>query len=303
MVPRIAYVDGQFVQHSQASIRVEDRGLQFGDAVYEVWAVRDGHLFDCQGHLARLGRSLAALSITPPLKDSSLMVIVRELISRNKLTNGLVYLQISRGVARRDHPFPAHAKPSIILTARGMNKVQADQRAKLGIRVMTCPDNRWGQVDIKTVNLLPNVLAKQAALEAGFHDAWFVDADGMITEGTAQNAWIVDQAGKLRTRPATHAILRGITRDTIIETAHNLGYPFEEQAFSVEEAQNAQEAFITSATSFVTPVIAINTHLIGHGKPGQISSSLRNEYLSQQTSVKSNSKHQSRLNFVTSPAY
>ncbi len=285
-MPRIAYVDGQFVQHSQASIHVEDRGLQFGDAVYEVWAVRDGHLFDRQGHLARLGRSLNALSITPPLKDSSLMVIVRELIARNKLTNGLVYLQVSRGVARRDHPFPAHARPSIILTARSMNQVQADERAKQGIRVMTCPDNRWGRVDIKTVNLLPNVLAKQAALEAGFHDAWFVDADGLITEGTAQNAWILDQAGKLRTRPATQAILRGITRDTIIETAQSLGYPFEERAFSVDEAQNAQEAFITSATSFVTPVIAINASVVGDGNPGKISSSLRSEYLSQQTSVK-----------------
>jgi D-alanine transaminase len=302
-VPRIAYVDGQFVQHSQASIHVEDRGLQFGDAVYEVWAVREGHLFDCQGHLARLGRSLAALSIKPPLQDTSLMVIVRELIARNKLTNGLIYLQISRGVARRDHPFPAHSRPSIILTARGMNQVQADERAKQGIRVMTCPDNRWGRVDIKTVNLLPNVLAKQAALEAGFHDAWFVDGDGMITEGTAQNAWILDQAGRLRTRPATHAILRGITRDTIIETALSLGYFFEERAFSVDEAQCAQEAFITSATSFVTPVIAINAALIGNGKPGKIALSLRIEYLSQQTSVKNNSKHQSRLNFISSPAY
>ena len=302
-MPRIAYVDGQFVQHSQASIHVEDRGLQFGDAVYEVWAVRDGHLFDCQGHLARLGRSLAALSIKPPLQDTSLMVIVRELIARNKLTNGLIYLQISRGVARRDHPFPAHSRPSIILTARGLNQVHADERAKMGIRVMTCPDNRWGRVDIKTVNLLPNVLAKQAALEAGFHDAWFVDGDGMITEGTAQNAWIVDQAGRLRTRSATHAILRGITRDTIIETALSLGYSYEERAFSVDEAQNAQEAFITSATSFVTPVIAINAAIIGNGKPGKVALSLRSEYLSQQTSVKNNSKHQSRLNFISSPAY
>jgi len=285
-VPRIAYVDGQFVRHGEASIHVEDRGLQFGDAVYEVWAVRGGILFDSEGHLARLSRSLAALQIKAPLGNASLMVVVRELMARNKLKDGLVYLQVSRGVARRDHPFPAHSRPSIILTARAMNMVQADARAAKGIQVQTCPDIRWGRVDIKTVNLLPNVLAKQAALEAGFADAWFVDRDGMVTEGTAQNAWIVDSHSILRTRPATHAILRGITRDTIIKTAQALGFGFEEKAFSREEAMSAQEAFITSATSFVTPVIGLDGHEIGGGKPGPIAQKLRETYLSQQTSVK-----------------
>ncbi|MEY3233821.1 D-amino-acid transaminase [Aquidulcibacter sp.] len=285
-MPRIAYVDGQFVRHSEASIHVEDRGLQFGDAVYEVWAVRGGILFDSEGHLARLARSLAALQIKTPIGNASLMVIVRELMTRNKLKDGLVYLQISRGVARRDHPFPAHSRPSIILTARAMNMVQADARAAKGIQVQTCPDNRWGRVDIKTVNLLPNVLAKQAALEAGFADAWFVDSEGMVTEGTAQNAWIVDSKGQLRTRPATHAILRGITRDAIIKTAQELGFTFEEKAFSRYEALSAQEAFITSATSFVTPVIGLDGYKIGDGTPGSIARKLRETYLSQQTSVK-----------------
>ena len=285
-MPRIAYVDGQFVRHGEASIHVEDRGLQFGDAVYEVWAVRNGILFDSEGHLARLARSLAALQIKAPIGNASLMVIVRELMARNKLKDGLVYLQVSRGVARRDHPFPAHSRPSIILTARPMNMVQADARAAKGIQVQTCPDNRWGRVDIKTVNLLPNVLAKQAALEAGFADAWFVDSEGMVTEGTAQNAWILDSEGLLRTRSATHAILRGITRDTIIKTAQELGFAFEEKAFSRDEALAAQEAFITSATSFVTPVIGLVGHKIGDGTPGPIARKLREAYLSQQTSVK-----------------
>lgn len=285
-MPRIAYVDGQFVRHGDASVHVEDRGLQFGDAVYEVWAVRNGILFDSEGHLARLARSLAALQIKAPRADQSLMIVVRELMTRNKLKDGLVYLQISRGVARRDHPFPAHSRPSIILTARPMNMAQADARAAKGIQVQTRPDNRWGRVDIKTVNLLPNVLAKQAALEAGFQDAWFIDGSGMVTEGTAQNAWIVDLTGTLRTRPATHAILRGITRDTIIKTAQALGFAFEEKAFSRDEALQAREAFITSATSFVTPVIGIDGEKIGEGAPGPIARKLRETYLSQQTSVK-----------------
>jgi len=285
-VPRIAYVDGQFVRHGEASIHVEDRGLQFGDAVYEVWAVRGGILFDSEGHLARLARSLAALQIKAPMGNASLMVIVRELMARNKLKDGLVYLQVSRGVARRDHPFPAHSRPSIILTARAMNMAQADARAAKGIQVQTCPDIRWGRVDIKTVNLLPNVLAKQAALEAGFADAWFVDSEGLVTEGTAQNAWILDSEGQLRTRPATHAILRGITRDTIIKTAQELGFAFEEKAFSKDEALSAKEAFITSATSFVTPVIGLDGYKIGDGTPGPIARKLRETYLSQQTSVK-----------------
>ncbi|WP_085339963.1 D-amino-acid transaminase [Aquidulcibacter paucihalophilus] len=285
-MPRIAYVDGQFVRHGDASVHVEDRGLQFGDAVYEVWAVRNGILFDSEGHLARLARSLAALQIKAPRADQSLMIVVRELMTRNKLKDGLVYLQISRGVARRDHPFPAHSRPSIILTARPMNMAQADARAAKGIQVQTRPDNRWGRVDIKTVNLLPNVLAKQAALEAGFQDAWFIDGSGMVTEGTAQNAWIVDSTGTLRTRPATHAILRGITRDTIIKTAQALGFAFEEKAFSRDEALQAREAFITSATSFVTPVIGIDGEKIGEGAPGPIARKLRETYLSQQTSVK-----------------
>jgi D-alanine transaminase len=286
-MPRFAYVDGRFVRHRDGAVHIEDRGLQFGDAVYEVWAVRDGVLFDMAGHLARLARSLAALSIKAPVNDTSLCMIIRELLVRNRLRNGLVYLQISRGVAKRDHPFPKSATPSIILTARPLDMAAGDQRAATGIAVHTQADIRWGRVDIKTINLLPNVLAKQAALEAGFGDAWLVDDAGFVTEGTAQNAWIVDSAGVLRTRPSSHDILRGITRDTIIATAKKLGYPLEERAFTLAEAKSAREAFITSATSFVTPVTRIDEAIIGNGGAGIIASSLRQAYLSEQNSARS----------------
>jgi D-alanine transaminase len=284
-VPRFAYVDGRFVRHRDGVVHIEDRGLQFGDAIYEVCAVKNGILFDMDGHLARLGRSLAALSISAPLNNISLMVVIRELMARNKLRNGLVYIQISRGVARRDHPFPKISQPSIILTARALDMRLGDAKAQTGISVQSQADIRWGRVDIKTINLLPNVLAKQAALEAGFGDAWLVDTQGFVTEGTAQNAWIVDTAGMLRTRPSGHDILRGITRDTIIKVANRLGYQLEERAFTLDEAKSAREAFITSATSFVTPVIRIDDTLIGDGMPGNIAKELRARYLGEQTTV------------------
>ena len=284
-MPRFAYVDGRFIRHRDGAVHIEDRGLQFGDAVYEVWAVRNNIIFDMAGHLARLARSLAALSIAVPLQDTSLTMIIKELMTRNKLRNGLVYLQISRGVARRDHSFPVRATPSIILTARLLDMRAGDMKAQFGIAVQSQADTRWGRVDIKTINLLPNVLAKQSALEAGYGDAWFYDTDGFVTEGTAQNAWIVDSEGILRTRPSGHDILRGITRDAIIDTAHALGYLLDQRAFTLGEAKAAREAFITSATSFVTPVVSIDGITIGNGVPGPIAKTLRARYLSEQNSV------------------
>jgi D-alanine transaminase len=285
-VPRFAYVDGQFVRHRDGAVHIEDRGLQFGDAIYEVCAVRNGILFDKAGHLARMARSLAALSIPAPMSDTSLLMVMRELMVRNKLRNGLIYLQISRGVAKRDHPFPKVIRPSIVLTARMLDMKLNDARAEAGISVQSQADIRWGRVDIKTINLLPNVIAKQAALEAGFGDAWLVDARGYVTEGTAQNAWIVDRDGKLRTRPLGHDILGGITRETIIKVAKDLGYVLEERAFTLDEAKSAREAFISSATSFVTPVVRIDDASIGNGVPGNIAEKLRASYLNEQTSVK-----------------
>ena len=284
-MPRFAYVDGRFVRHRDGGVHIEDRGLQFGDAVYEVWAVRDGILFDMAGHLARLARSLAALSIKAPLSDVSLRVVIRELLARNKLRNGLVYLQISRGVAKRDHPFPKACEPTVVLTARGLDMKAGDRRAEQGIAVQSTSDIRWGRVDIKTTNLLPNVLAKQAALEAGFGDAWLVDGDGYVTEGTAQNAWIVDKDGHLRTRPSNHEILRGITRDAIIKVAKDLGYALDERAFTLDEAKASREAFITSATSFVTPVIRIDDASIANGVHGNMAIALRQAYLDEQNSA------------------
>lgn len=284
-MPRFAYVDGRFVRHCDGVVHIEDRGLQFGDAVYEVWAVRDGVLFDMAGHLARLGRSLAALMIRAPLGDVGLVMVIKELMLRNKLRNGLVYLQITRGSAKRDHPFPKLVKPSLILTARALDMNAGDKKAREGIHVQSMPDIRWGRVDIKTTNLLPNVLAKQAALEAGYGDAWLVDSAGYVTEGTAQNAWIVDAAGMLRTRPSANDILRGITRDAIIKTASMLGFPLEERAFTLGEAKASTEAFITSATSFVTPVVRIDEATIGSGLPGPVAKALRHTYLNEQTSV------------------
>jgi D-alanine transaminase len=277
---RIAYVDGRFVPFAEAAVPIEDRGLQFADAVYEVWAVHDGVVLDAVGHRERLARSLKALRIEEPLAPGALAAILKALIVKNKVRHGLVYLQVSRGVARRDHPFPAVAPtPTVIMTARASDPAKAAAKAARGIKVMLVPDIRWGRVDIKTTNLLPNVLAKQAAIEAGHDDAWLVDAHGLITEGTAQNAWIVDADGAVRTRPLGEDILAGITRARVKAVAQALGVEVVERAFTPEEAFAAREAFVTSASAFVTPVVAIDGRAIGSGVPGPVAPRLRHAYL------------------------
>ncbi len=277
---RVAYVNGRFLPHRDASVHVEDRGFQFADAVYEVWSVRNGRLMDADGHFQRLERSLGELRIPAPRSRAALEHIIRELLRRNRVTNGLVYLQISRGQARRDHAFPKQpTTPTIVLTCKRLDYAATDTRAARGIAVMTVPDQRWARCDIKTVNLLPNVLAKQAAHEAGAAEAWQVDRDGRVTEGSSTNAWIITKAGRLVTRQADHGILHGVTRARILKCAQELGLEIEERGFTPQEAYDAREAFLTSATSFVTPVVSIDGRTIANGEPGSLALSLRETYL------------------------
>lgn len=277
---RFSYVNGRFLRHADASVSIDDRGFLFGDAIYEVWSVRSGTLLDAAGHFARLQRSLGELKIDLPLSLAALRLVIRELLRRNRVRDGLVYLEISRGAARRDHAFPpAGTRPTLVLTCKRIDFQAAGKRAETGIGIISVPDQRWGRCDIKTVNLLPNVLAKQAAREAGAFEAWQVDQAGLVTEGASSNAWILTQDGVLVTRPADHSILHGITRATVMRLARAEGYAVEERGFSLEEAQSAREAFITSATTFVTPVVRIDDRPVGNGAPGSLAAHLRQAYL------------------------
>lgn len=276
---RIAYVNGRYVEHGNAVVHIEDRGYQFADGVYEVCEVARGYIIDMTRHLDRLERSLSELCIAWPMHRSALEFILKEVVRRNRVSDGLVYLQITRGVARRDHPFPrGNVRPAMVVTARRTDPKVASAKAARGIRVITVPDNRWERVDIKTIGLLPNVLARQKAIEEGADDAWFVDPDGTVKEGSASNAWIVTREGRLVTRPAESGILRGVTRTTVLDVIAKLGMTFEERPFTVEEAMNAREAFVTSASSVVMPVVSINSTAVANGHPGSVSCSLRDAF-------------------------
>jgi D-alanine transaminase len=277
---RIAYVDGAYRPLSEPLIEVEDRGYQFADAIYEVWHVRDGALLDSEGHYARLERSLRELRIAMPMPRASLERVVAETIRRNRVRNGIVYLQISRGVASRDHFFPANTKPVLVLTAKRLDIKALDARAANGVAVVTTPETRWARRDIKSTGLLPNVLARQGAREAGAFEAWFVDADGLVTEGTASNAWIVDAEGRLRTRDLSNALLHGVTRATLLRLARERQIPVEERGFTVAEALAAKEAFLSSAANIAVPIISIDGRAIGDGRPGPVARSLRDAYFS-----------------------
>jgi D-alanine transaminase len=276
---RIAYVNGRYLPMRSATVHIEDRGYQFGDGVYEVCEVREGRLIDERRHLARLSRSLNELRIRAPMPPRALGVVLREVIARNRVRYGIVYLQVTRGVARRDHGFPAaDVPPSLVVTARALNARRNEALATAGIAVISVPDNRWERVDIKTIGLLPNVLARQAAVEQGARDAWFVDKDGAVTEAASANAWIVTQAGALVTRPADHGILRGITRGVVFEVAKGQGLTIEERAFTLAEAVAGREAFVTAATQIVLPVVRIDGQTVGDGKPGPVATALRREF-------------------------
>ena len=276
---RIAYVNGRYLPHSQAKVAIEDRGFQFSDGVYEVCEVRGGLLVDERRHIARLDRSLNELRMSRPMSVAALSIVLRETVRRNRVRDGIVYLQITRGVARRDFPFPpADTRPSIIVTARNNDRARLEQQASEGIAVITVPDIRWQRVDIKSVALLPNVLAKQAARDKGAREAWLVDAHGRVTEGASSNAWIVTRDGKLVTHPLGRDILPGITRSVVIDVIKGQGLAFEERAFSVEEAYAAREAFVTSASQIAMPVVSIDGCPVGNGAPGLIATALRRDY-------------------------
>ena len=276
-MPRASYVNGRYVPHVRATVHIEDRGFQFADGVYEVIGVFGGCLIDSEEHLDRLERSLRELRMVPPLGRTSLKLILRETLRRNHVQNGKIYIQISRGVAVRDHPFPAAAESSLVVTA-SPGSWPSLLEAKTGHAVVTGPDLRWQRCDIKSVSLLPNLLAKQTAVEAGAAELWMMDDQGRVTEGTAANAWIVTSDNEIITRQADDRILAGITRHTLIRLIEREGYKLSLRAFTLEEAKAAKEAFFTSATAIVKPVTSIDGDSIGNGVPGEITCQLIDLY-------------------------
>ncbi len=276
---RIAYVNGRYLRRAEAAVNIEDRGYQFADGVYEVCEVRGGRLVDERRHMERLQRSLRELRIALPMSPPALSAILHETVRCNRVTDGVVYLQVTRGVARRDHPFPATpVLPAIVVTANRLDFAKLEAMAAEGVAVITLPDNRWDRVDIKSIALLPNVLAKQAAREQGAREAWFVDRDGLVTEGSSSNAWIVTREGKVVTRQTDRAILKGITRAAVLDQMKAQGLELEERAFSVAEACEAREAFLTSASQLVLPVVRIDGKPVGNGAPGLIATALRRDF-------------------------
>ena len=276
---RIAYVNGAYVRTAEAGVSIEDRGFQLADGVYEVCEIRHGYIVDLTRHLNRLDRSLSEIRIAQPMSRKALVAIIRQVIHRNHVKNGLFYLQVTRGAARRDHVFPSpETKPTVVVTAKRTDASLIARKNADGIRAVTVPENRWDRVDIKTVGLLPNVLARQQAKEAGAQEAIFIDANGRVTEGAATNVWIVDKDGALRTRPADHGILRGITRTTLQDVATKIGLKIEERAFTVEEMLAAREVFITAATSICFPVVAVDGQPIANGHPGSTAQKIREAF-------------------------
>jgi D-alanine transaminase len=277
---RWAYVNGRFVRHGEAAVHIEDRGYQLADGIYEVWAIFNGRLADSEGHFERLERSLGEMGIAAPMSRKALELVLREAVRRNRVKHGLLYLQVTRGVARRDHAFPIPAPtPAVVITAKSTDAAAAEARAAKGVSVITTPENRWGRCDIKTIGLLPNAMAKTAARDQGAAEAWFVDADGLVTEGASSNAWIVDAEGVLRTRDTTANILRGVTRKSVMGLLGEVNIRLDERAFTPEEARNAREAFITGAGALILPVVAIDGAQIGTGKPGPVAQRLRALYI------------------------
>jgi D-alanine transaminase len=281
---RIAYVAGQYLPHRQAAVHIEDRGFQFADGVYEVISVVGGRLVDAERHLTRLNRSLGELRIPAPLGDAALGIVLHEVIRRNGVDTGIVYLQVTRGAAPREHAFPKAAKPALVVTSR-RSRPPDPRLGDDGIAVITIPDIRWQRCDIKSIALVANVLGKQAAKEAGAYEAWQVDRDGEVTEGTSTNAWIVTGEGEVVTRAADSAILNGVTRLAIFDIIAREGYRLIERPFTVAEAKAAREAFLTSTTADLLPVVNIDGVPVGEGRPGPLARKLRAAYFAHAAAV------------------
>jgi len=276
----VAYVNGVYAPLNVPFVSVLDRGFQLADSIYEVWAVRGGVLFDADEHMARLQRSLEELRIAPPMSAKSLLAVIRETMRRNRVRDGIVYVQVSRGVAPRDHVFPAaYVRPTLVVTAKNLDQTAIAARAESGVKIISAPETRWTRRDIKSVNLLANVLARQAAKEAGAFEAWFVDDDGFVTEGTSSTAWIIDTEGRLRTRPLSNDILHGVTRGTLLKLARARDLTVSETPFTIAEAKAAREAFISSASNPAVGVVSIDGVPVGGGKVGAVTRILRAVYL------------------------
>ncbi len=274
---RIVYVNGAYLPEEEAKISVFDRGFLFADGVYEVSSVLAGKLIDNAAHMARLERSLDELKMAPPLPLDEIPPIQREIVARNALDQGTVYLQVTRGAADRDFPFPKGVTSSLVIFSQERNLLE-DPAAARGIAVVTLPDIRWQRRDIKTVQLLAPALAKQAAQDAGANDAWLVE-DGFVTEGSSNNAYIVTLDGTIVTRALSNSILHGITRRAVLALAEREGLKVEERSFTPEEAYEAAEAFITSASTFIYPVVKIDGRILSNGAPGPVATKLRQLYI------------------------
>lgn len=278
MMGRFSFVNGLYVRHAEAGIHIDDRGYQLADGIYEVVPVEEGVPIDLKPHFERMHYSLGALKIDAPFSDRSLIVHILELIQRNKVKRGIVYIQITRGIAPREHKFP-HKKilPSIIITTKEMALVPQQWREE-GVKIISIPDERWARCDIKSISLLPNVLGKQKAAEAGAYEAWQIDSDGYVTEGTSSNAWIVTRGKEIRTHPLNSDILGGIVRKMAMEIAKKEGLSFIETPFFMVEALAAEEAFLSSSTNGILPISTIDGHKIGRGCAGPITQQLANLY-------------------------
>jgi D-alanine transaminase len=276
---RTVYVNGSFVPEDEAKVSVFDRAFLFGDAVYEVTAVLDGQLLDFEAHLARLDRSLGEIALKAPLSHEALWALHTELIARNEVNEGIVYLEITRGVAERDFAYPETATPTVVAFTQS-RPLRANPYAETGVKIITIPEIRWKRRDIKSTSMLAQAMGKQAAKLKGAYEAWMVE-DGHVTEGTSSTAFILDADGVVRTQPLGHHILPGVTRRAVLRLAKSESVRLEERPFSVTEALQAREAFMSAASAFVLPIVEIDGHKIGDGRPGPIARAFRALYIDE----------------------